>query len=350
VNTRTHESSTIAEAGYEAFDELNAMLLPPLIHFSKPSFEGTSDAIVVHLENPNPSGVSEVRYQIVPVPGGNGVTSAFKAYGSGFVVSSGDYPAGFGIRAFAKSTSPGYLDSRRSSRFASARTTLFGGHLDLDTSTSIARIGDGRTDAHSHDILRGGGTSIDFFSIPESSQVEIDEAITTAGQAFKLIVVNGALSPGMNLIIDYEINGVLRTLDLPVDRYGRLPLADLPVFALGGGGTTARLRGLRFSMDQDIIHQAGVIPSNTGEVVKNVPGKSGEWRNGALAIQAVAMNANGTAAHGLDPSLSNGSHGAATSGLLWEASVFWHWSGESFDSAKNTFKPGDFNTIRLFVR
>lgn len=62
------------------------------------------------------------------------------------------------------------------------------------------------------------------------------------------------------------------------------------------------------------------------------------------------MNANGTADHGLDASLSNGSHGAATSGLLWEAAVFWHWPGESFDSAKNMFQPGDFNTIRLFVR
>jgi prepilin-type N-terminal cleavage/methylation domain-containing protein len=350
VNTRTHEASTMAEAGYEAFDELYAILLPPSIRFSKPSFDRAPDTIVVQLENPNPAAVSELHYQIVPVPGGNGVTTAFATYGSTFAVSSGDYPAGFGIRAFAKATSPGYFDSRPSSRFATARTTLFGGHLDLDTSTSIARIGKGSTDAHSHDILGGGGTSIDFFNITERSQVEIDEAITSASQPFKLIIVNGALSPGMNLIIDYEINCIPRTLDMPVARYGRFPVADLPVFTLGGGGTSARLRGLRFSMDQDLIHQAGIIPTNTAEVVNNVPGKSREWRNGALAVQAVAMNANGSAAHGLDASLSNGSHGAATSGLLWEAAVFWHWPGESFDSAKNMFLPGDFNTIRLFVR
>lgn len=164
------------------------------------------------------------------------------------------------------------------------------------------------------------------------------------------MVVNGNLSPGMNLTIDYVFNGSRRTIDMPVDEYGEFKVPDLPAFTLAGTAGTAKLTGLRLSMAQDLIYQAGVIPTTTGDVVANVPGKNGEWRNGALALQAVAVNANGTPAFSLDDSKSNGSHGAATSGMLWEATVFWHWAGESYQSKFNTFKPGNFNSIRLFVQ
>lgn len=349
LNAETHDPSAVVETFYEAFDPFNAMLLPPGIDFTKEYFQNSSDSITVRLTNPNKEGVSEIQYQLLPVPGGQGPTLAYSTYSGPFVVSAGSYPSGFGIRAYAKATASGYVDSRPATRFATAQKTLFGGHLDLDTSIAIAKVGSGTTGAHSHDILKAGGTSLNFFALPEGKQIEIQEAIRSGAQAFKLTVVNGALSPGMNLTIDYDFNGSRRTIDMPVDAYGKLKVSDLPAFSLVSSAGTAKLTGLRLSMAQDLIYQAGVIPTTTGEVVSNVPGKDGEWRNGALTLQAVAVNADGSPAHSLDSSKSNGSHGAATSGMLWEAAVFWHWPGESYKSNKNTFKPGNFNSIRLFV-
>lgn len=350
LNTGTHEPSAVVEAFYEAYDAFTAMLLPPRIDFTKDYFQNPSDAISVRLTNPNRAGVSEIWFELLPVPGGQGPTFPYSKYSGPFVVNAADYPSGFGVRAVAKATLSGYTDSRPATRFATAQETLFGGHLDLDTSTTIAKVGSGSTDAHSHDILKDGGTSLNFFAISESKQIEIQEAIASGSQAFKLTVVNGALSPGMNLTIDYVSDGVRRTIDMPVDDYGKVHVSELPAFTLAGAPGTAKLTGLRLSMAQDLIYQAGVIPTTTGDVVGNIPGKNGEWRNGALALQAVAVNANGTPAFSLDASKSNGSHGAATSGMLWEATVFWHWAGESYQSDRNTFKPGNFNSIRLFVQ
>lgn len=349
VNAGTHDPSAVVEAIYEAFDPFNAMLLPPGIDFTRDYFQNSSDSITVRLTNPNKEGVSEIRYQLLPVPGGQGPVLDYSKYSGPFVVSAGDYPSGFGVRAFAKANASGYADSRPATRFATAQKTLFGGHLDLDTSTAIAKVGSGTSGAHSHDILKGGGTSLNFFAIPEGNQIEIQEGVSSGSQAFKLTVVNGALSPGMNLTIEYDLTGSRRTIDMPVDAYGKLKVSELPAFSLAGTPGTAKLTGLRLSMAQDLIYQAGVIPTTTGEVRSNVPGKDGEWRNGALTLQAVAVNADGSPAHSLDSSKSNGSHGAAMSGMLWEAAVFWHWPGESYQSKKNTFRPGNFNSIRLFV-
>ncbi len=42
-----------------------------------------------------------------------------------------------------------------------------------------------------------------------------------------------------------------------------------------------------------------------------------------------------------DTSLSSGgAPGVATSGLLWECTIFHHWSGDSYHDQGNTFVPG----------
>jgi hypothetical protein len=157
LNASTHDPSGVVEAIYEAFDAFNAMLLPPGIDFTKDYLQNPSDAISVQLTNPNRPDVSEVWFELLPVPGGQGPTLRYTRYAGPFVVNSGDYPSGFGVRVIAKATASGYKDSRPASRFATAQENLFGGHLDLDTSTTIAKVGSGSTDAHSHDILKGGG-------------------------------------------------------------------------------------------------------------------------------------------------------------------------------------------------
>lgn len=346
------EPSPVEQQAYEAFF---AMLLPPEIEFDEPFFLKSKSrdvtSIVVTLADTNDVGLAELVYQIVPTPRGPGPRTDFQPYLGPFSVHVSDYPEGFGVRAFARAVAPGYEDSRVASRFATERTDLFGGHLDLDTSTFIAAVGSGKTDAHSHDILKSvGGNTLDFFGLPESKQIEIHEAVTDPSQRFRILVVNGNLSPGMNLVLDFDFGGVSNTLDIPVDRYGSFSDGELDVFTLGGAPGTARLRGLRLVMAQDVLTEAGIIPTNTGDVVGNVLGRDSEWRNGALTLQAVRVNSDGSPGYSLDPSRSNGGPGVATSGLLWEAAVFWHWDGDSYHREKNTFQPRNPNSIKMFLR
>lgn len=342
------------EPGYEDSDPTAAAvpnemvpLQPPVIEFSADAFGSGATAIGVTLTNPNWPGSSEVLYKIVPVPGGAGAETGNLTYGGVFTVSQSAFPDGFGIKAYAKASATGYEDSREASKFATDVEGLFGGHLDLDTSDFLAEVDHGNTTAHTHDITgKYDLTAIDFFAIPASNQIEINEAITDSGQRFKLTVVNGDLSPGMRVIIQYtDQNGVSRLIDKTVDEYDDSATGGLITFTLGGAGNTARLDGLSIEMGQDVIYQAGVIPTNTGDVKGNTLGKNNEWRNGALTVQAVAVAANGSDAFTTDDSLSSGGHGAATSGLLWEATLFWHWPGKSYQDEDNGYIPGDFSSI-----
>ena len=88
---------------------------PPQIEFSANAFSDDKknpvDEISVQLNNVNPLGSSIVSYQIVPVPGGVGATTAFMDYTGPFTVRKAFYPSGFGIRAYVKPLQSGYEDS-----------------------------------------------------------------------------------------------------------------------------------------------------------------------------------------------------------------------------------------------
>lgn len=336
-------ASQLTNSVYNAFV---SKLLPPIIDFSKDKFSGEGDSISVTLTNINFPAISGIFYQIVPVPGKAGATTEFLAYSSEFPVSSTDYPSGFGVRAFAVALKSGYTDSRIESKFATDVGGLFEGHLDLDTSTTIASINGGDTEAHTHDITtKFGINTIDFFAIPDTKQININEAIRNPNQKFKLIIVNGNLSPGLSLVMTHENGGVSQNTDTPVDQYDNTEIKDLSVLSLGGGSGSSRLTSLKMTMTQDVILQAGVIPTNTGDVKGNTLGKQDEWRNGALTLQAVSVDSSGDDAFTTDFTLSNGDHGAASSGLLWEATLFWHWDGDSYQDNDNRFEPGRLLSI-----
>lgn len=344
--------STVAEELYHSY---SLKLLPPKIEFDQPYFVSNNtnvvESITVTLENPNEPGTSSILYQIVPIPGGSGPTTGFEVYSSPFAVSAIDYPAGFGVKSYASAAKIGFEDSRINTRFATDQRGVFGGHLDLDTSTTLAEIDSGETDAHTHDITgKYGINSLDFFAIPEDKQIEISEAIKDNSQRFKLTVVNADLSPGMSLVIDYETNGSNRVVDTTVGHYDDIPVGDLAVFSLGGSVGSARLTRLQLVMAQDVIHEAGVIPTTTGDVVSNILGKGNEWRNGSLTIQAVAVNSDGSDDFSTEAGLSSGGHGAARSGLLWEAALFWHWDGESYDDDRNQYVPGQLNSVKDHIQ
>lgn len=327
----------------------------PVIEFSADSFSDDKsnpvDVIDVTLTNPNPTGSSKLIFQIIPLPGETGPETPFMNYSASFVVSKLDYPDGFGVRAMATAANAGYTDSPQASRFATDQEGLFGGHLDLDTSDFLSDIASGNTSAHTHDITgKYNITSIDFFAIPDSSQIDITDAIPTFDQKFKLTLVNGDLSPGLSVVIRYSQGGVMKSIDQSADKYDDTKLDELPTFTLSGIDGTARLESLKIEMARDVIYQAEIIPTNTGEVKDNTLGREGEWRNGSLTIQAVAVSSDGSDSFTTDSTLSAGGHGAATTGLIWEGALFWHWDGDSYSEEKNHYIPGDFSMIESEIK
>jgi len=133
----------------------------------------------------------------------------------------------------------------------------------------------------------------------------VDAVADNEGDMFRLIVANADLSPGMLL----EINGH----EYDIEEYAEIPYLALPSYSLGS------LESLRLSADLDTILRGELIRTQTGCVRKNTLGADGEWRNGALTLQAVALGAR------LDHSIpATGGQGVAADNLLWEMTVFWH--------------------------
>ena len=228
----------------------------------------------------------------------------------------------------------------------SADGSVLGGHVDVDTSDFIAPINGndhwGGIGGHVHEYdVKYGVTGVDFMDVEGTALKNIHEYITDGDQKFKLILGNTALSPGVRLVVNhnYEKDDA-STYSLPPD-YDDTPVADLPVYSLSGSDGTTQLTNLSFQFHVSAIVNRHVHPSQAINVMRNDLGPNGEWRNGALVLQAVAVNADGTDAFTLDTAKSNGGHGVAASGLLYEALVYWHWSGPAYSEAGwDTYDPG----------
>ena len=203
---------------------------------------------------------------------------------------------------------------------------LLRGHIDVDTSKKIAKIGKGKTDGHVHEYDHTSGSSkVDLLNLASSMLKSIDDVIHSSAK-FKLIVANADLSPGAWISVNSGTSNAVNVRD-----YDDTAPSDLKVYSLDGGGDTEALRSLSIHFGEDAILAGGVIPTNTGSVRDNVPGLHNEWRNGALTIQAVAVDKDGVDAFTTETDLSNGGQqGVATSGLLWECTIFWHWDGDSY--------------------
>ncbi len=196
---------------------------------------------------------------------------------------------------------------------------LFGGHFDLDTATAIYNDGAGITNEHVHEWDdKNDLTTIDFFNIVGGSFNNVDETFSTS-QLFYVTVANAALSTGGVL----EINGVRYTVeDYEALVAGHIAGGDpLQKYILGNPSEAQLTAGVRkltslsLTFDVNSILVGGLHPTNTGCVKDNDYGPNGEYRNGALLVQAV-NSSTGT----LHATLHH-----ATANLLWEASVFWHW-------------------------
>ncbi|MCB0366218.1 MAG: hypothetical protein H6624_07985 [Bdellovibrionaceae bacterium] len=193
------------------------------------------------------------------------------------------------------------------------------GHFDLDTSSKVYSPSDGETDRHIHEYDdKYDVRHVDFFYMLDSKLKEIHELIPE-GIPFRIVVANAHLSRGGFL----DINGRFqRAVDYQarVNSFLKGTTTALDTFVLGAAGP-GQVQLTKFSLhfDEDAIVSGGLIPTQTGCVVKNDPGQKGEYRNGALTIQALAADR-----FALDPGT-----GVATKdgGLLWEATIFWHKEG-----------------------
>ncbi|MCH8930494.1 MAG: hypothetical protein IIA98_06195 [Proteobacteria bacterium] len=246
---------------------------------------------------------------------------------------------------------------------------LLGGHFDVDTSHLIYPFAnaptcgpdeptlppfctDGSTtttDGHVHqwDDIHNL-TTIDYFALPDGAGNplhEINDNLNAVGpsEVFMLTVANENLSPGGVL----EINGgsmSVGTYRKLVDDYLKDPTKPLPRYKLDvptvveAAAGIQQLTSLKLSFDTFAILDGDLLPTNTGAVRNNVPGLLGEYRNGALMIQALdASDLSGgfvlNAAAEEYVAVSTAVHstlGYATKGLLWETTVFWHWDGPSY--------------------
>jgi hypothetical protein len=210
---------------------------------------------------------------------------------------------------------------------------LAGGHMDVDTSSHLYPLSKGSTDGHIHQYDdKFNVTGANFFAFETSTLHNINRDIVSGWTKFKIIVSNPALSPGGRIVINKTYNPDDPTTYTPVETYANIAIGSLPIYSLEGIPGTIKLEKFGMYFPVDTILLGGLIPTVTGAVRSNTPGKFGEWRNGALTVQAVLINPDGSAGFTTDLTLSNGGrHGVARSGLLWESTMFNHHHGPSYD-------------------
>jgi len=224
---------------------------------------------------------------------------------------------------------------------------LLGGHFDLDTSSQIYPFSGGTTDGHIHEWDdKFDATTIDYMNMKGGNGNPLYEISHPGGgihptAIFIVTVANTELSPGGVL----EINGKsLNVADyraiqdrylsdtlLPGEVFPRYKMTPpIPAEEMAG---IEKLESLKVSFDAFAILSGDIIPTQTNCVRGNFPGELGEYRNGALLIQALngsyaggafAFNA-ATQQYETNQAAIHGSLGYATDGLLWESTVFWHW-------------------------
>lgn len=219
---------------------------------------------------------------------------------------------------------------------------LWGGHFDVDTSSFISPINNGSTDSHKHEYDDDFNvTGVDFFDTLGTNLHTIETDVGDPDQPFRLIVINSDLSIGGRLVVNQTYDPLNGSTWTPTTIYDNTVDTSLPVYSFSGAnGTTALTQAGIYFHPLAILH-GGLHPTNTGCVKDNELGPNNEWRNGAVTIQAIAMNTDGSEAYTTDYSMSNGGQqGVATSGLLWEMTLFWHWGGPCYhDNGWSTYTP-----------
>lgn len=197
--------------------------------------------------------------------------------------------------------------------------------MDVDTSTEIYPYRRGKTDAHVHAYDKHYGVDgANFFAWQATKLQEIQD-IVPPNTKFKIIVANANLSPGGRLVINSTYNATNPLTWMPVNFYDNIPVSALPIYSLSGANGSTQLTNFGLYFNLATLGTGGLLPGNPGHVKNNTPGLFGEWRNGALTIQVVEVNPDGSDNFTINTAFSNGGvQGVATTGLLWESTFFFH--------------------------
>jgi hypothetical protein len=267
---------------------------------------------------------------------GNGANSADHPGGDGTDTGTGtlgtDPLAGGGLPHGAPSGTPSPMPTTDPGIVAVppvfVPNGILNGHFDVDTATGTLPfpIAAATVTFHVHEYDKvNQTTTVDFFNILNRSGTSVKgtkfdqlQATLTSSQRFYLIVVNAPLNPGGVL----DINGTpvratsYQNLTQQIISSGVMP----PAYTLGAPLTAGdlQLNSMKMSFDSNTPADHLLVPTAPNNCVfTNIKGPKGEYRDGALVVQAVDA-----ASIKLDPLT-----GAATAngGLLWEGIIYNHY-------------------------
>jgi hypothetical protein len=209
---------------------------------------------------------------------------------------------------------------------------ILNGHFDVDTATGDMPfpIGKGNVTYHVHQYDKSNKTTtVDFFNLINKTGKQIgnirlgtqfDQIQNTlpSSQRFYLIVVNAGLNPGGVLEINGEAIRVTNYQNL-----SKLLMSNKvppPAYTIGAPQTPGdkQLQSLKLAFDSNVPAKDLLVPTSPDNCVfPNITGANGEYRDGALVIQAIDAKS-----LQLDPNT-----GAAISngGMIWEGIVYNHY-------------------------
>ena len=239
---------------------------------------------------------------------------------------------------------------------------LKGGHFDVDTSHKFYVFDEGATDKHVHEWDdKYDSTTINYFDIL-GDFFDIDKfvnAIPDHDMHFFITISNAVLNPAGVMEINGASFGVVPYFELQT-RFLKGTLAaheSFPIYKLNppteaeAAAGVVQLSSLKITFDSFAILKGELIGTNTGCVKGNNPGALGEYRNGALTLQAadatgfagftydaladvyVAANTALDGTHQyvkIAPDKITGGKKEYDESLLWESTVFWHWEGDCY--------------------
>jgi len=211
---------------------------------------------------------------------------------------------------------------------------LLNGHFDLDTATAgmpydgTTGAGNGTVTAHVHEYDKvNQTTTADFFNLSNEGEDQeagnaLDQIQDTLApsQRFYLISVNAALNPGAVLEINDNAPTYATTYQAEQEKIlaagGKPQAYTIGVPTVGGD---IQLKKLIVAFDPTVDANSLLIPTGPMScVIPNIAGPKGEYRDGALVLQAVnPVNF-----------IQDKETGAALppiGGMLWEGMIYNHY-------------------------
>ena len=227
---------------------------------------------------------------------------------------------------------------------------IVGGHIDVDTYLwglgTNSDVGD--STKHEHEYDDKANTRIvdilDYTYVKDNGDLagqdftELDDAVDNA--TFKLVLLNGHLNSGANIVLNYEdAQGVAQIMEIDAESFGADGQGLLDMLFTFDAGTAAADPNVHLLINAEIqvdsnalVNEDGALAnglraSETGVVTKLDDGDvqlspGGEWRDGALSLMAVeddfdtgdvTYNSQGQVITDVD-----------TDKVYWETTIFEH--------------------------